>query len=95
MRIDNEEVRRIARLARIDLDESAAEELRADLARILDHVAVLEVLDTEGVPATARTSEDSSHLREDRPGPSLPPGRASAQAPEAAEGFFRVPRVLR
>ena len=95
MQIDNDEVRRIARLSRIELDETAIEALRDDLRSILDYVEMLDVVDTEGVPATARTSEDDSSLRDDRPRASLPAERASADAPGAEGGFFRVPRVLK
>lgn len=95
MQIDGEQVRQIARLARIDLDESAVEGLRDDLRRILDYIEVLDVIDTEGVPATSRTFEETSHLREDRARVSPFAGRADDDAPEAEDGFFRVPRVLK
>ncbi len=95
MPIDSEEVRRIAELARLELDETTVETLRPQLQRILDYVAMLDAVDTERVPPTSRTGDEASHLREDRVEPSAGVERVVREAPESADGFFRVPRVIR
>ncbi len=94
MRISREEVRRIAKLARLSLDDREAESMTAQLDRILEHVEQLRALDTAGVPPTASVAEYATPMRRDEPRPSLPPETALANAPAAAGGGFLVPRIL-
>jgi len=93
--IDRAEVRRIARLARLELDEADVDVLSSQLASILDYVAMLDELDLVEVPPTSHRLSDAGHaLREDAPSPGLGTAEALANAPDAADGHFRVPRVL-
>ena len=94
MPIQADEVLRIARLAHLELDRASATRVTGQLQAILDHVALLEGIDLEDVPATTSASLASAPLREDEPVPSLPVEEALANAPDAATGFFRVPQVL-
>ena len=94
MRIDSEEVRRIARLARLRLDEQTVEQFRGQLQTILDHVALLDALGVDGVAPTAHPLEAKQPLRPDTVVPSLSEEEALSAAPDAVAGFFRVPRVL-
>jgi aspartyl-tRNA(Asn)/glutamyl-tRNA(Gln) amidotransferase subunit C len=94
MPIDADEVLRIARLAHLDLDAETALRLAGQLQAILDYVAVLETLDVREVPPTTSASEKRPPLRADEPAPSLTAQAALANAPDAAAGLFRVPRVL-
>jgi aspartyl-tRNA(Asn)/glutamyl-tRNA(Gln) amidotransferase subunit C len=88
------QVRAIARLARLRFDAAHLERLRGDLARILDHVSALASLDLDGIEPTAHVLEMTGGGREDEPHPCLDRERVLAQAPDAAAGHFRVPRVL-
>ena len=94
MPIDQAEVRRIARLAHLELDEADVEALTRDLESILDHVALLDELEVGAVEPTAAAHDRPSALREDEPATSLSNAEALANAPQAAAGHFRVPRVL-
>jgi aspartyl-tRNA(Asn)/glutamyl-tRNA(Gln) amidotransferase subunit C len=92
--IDSAEVRRIAGLARLELDEADIEPLRRQLQSVLDHVLRLEELDAEPSIARVRTTDGRQPLREDDARPSFSAGEALRNAPEQAAGHFRVPRIL-
>jgi len=94
MRIDSEEVRRIARLARLALDDATVEQFRGQLQSILDHVAMLDALGVEGVAPTAHPLDARQPLRPDDVAASLPVDDAVRSAPEALAGLFRVPKVI-
>jgi aspartyl-tRNA(Asn)/glutamyl-tRNA(Gln) amidotransferase subunit C len=92
--IDLAELRRIAALAQLELDDAEATELCAQLEAILDHVAVLGQLDVDGVPPTSFAAGADKPLREDEVQPGLSRAEALGNAPDAAAGHFRVPQVL-
>jgi len=92
--IDPAEVRRISELARLELDDDAVDSLTSDLQSILDHVALLDTLDVHDVDPTLGAAEATPALREDRTEESLTNAAALANAPDAAEGHFRVPRMI-
>src|SRR5262245_55502662 len=94
LRISRAELERIARLARIRLDEAEATDAMLRLEAILDYVAQLEQVDTNGVPVTAHVIPLPTPLRDDVPGAVLPPELAVANAPAARGSAFTVPRVL-
>lgn len=92
--LTREEVQRIASLARLHLEPKELERLRGDLAHILSYFSALEAIDVKAVSPTAHVLEIEGGGRDDEPRPSLSRRRALAEAPDAAEGQFRVPRVL-
>ena len=75
--------------ARITVEE--VERMAGELSQILGHVDKMNELDLEGVEPTSHVVELQNVLREDAPRPSLPRERALEQAPDVAEGGFRVP----
>ena len=89
--IDREQVLHVARLARLELTEDEVERMTAELSGILDHVDRISALDLEGVEPTTHVVALENVLRPDEPIPSLPRERALEQAPDAADGAFRVP----
>jgi len=93
-RISRDEVERIAQLARLRLEGAEAEAMTRQLEAILDYVAQLEGVDTEGVPAAAHGIPLATPLRDDVPGALLPPEVAVANAPAHRGTAFTVPRVL-
>lgn len=93
-RISREQVERIAELARLSLEGDEIEAMERDLERILDYVAALQALDTEGVEPTAQASLMTTPLRSDEPAPAMDPQLAVANAPQAAETAFVVPKVI-
>ena len=62
-----------------------------ELSAILDHIEKIDELDLDGVEPTSHVVELENVLRADEPRPSLPRDRALEQAPDAADGGFRVP----
>lgn len=94
VRISRDDVVHVARLARLDLDESEVETFTAQLGDILDHAARVEAADTSGVAPTAHPLPLANVLRPDEVGSSLDRDVILAEAPEAERGYFRVPRIL-
>lgn len=84
----------VARLARLDLDDAEIETFTAQLGDILDHAARVEALDTAGVAPTAHPVPLANVLRSDEVGACVDRDAVLAAAPEAENGYFRVPRIL-
>jgi aspartyl-tRNA(Asn)/glutamyl-tRNA(Gln) amidotransferase subunit C len=94
MSLDKATVARIAHLARIKVPEDEQDHLAGELSRILDFVEQLAEVDTEGVQPM--TSVVAQKLRR-RPDVVTDGGirdRILANAPDGAEGFFAVPKVV-
>ena len=89
--IEREEVLHVARLARLRLDDDEVERMAGQLSQILGHIEKIGQLDLDGVEPTAHVVELENVLRADEPRPSLDPERALEQAPDPADGGFRVP----
>lgn len=91
MSISRAELLHLARLARLSLEEGEIEALPADLAAMLAYVARLDA--AAGGPDRGPV-ESGMPLRQDRvePWPLDPP--ATAGAPGARDGFFRVPPMI-
>ena len=81
----------MARLARIRLSEDEVDRMAGEMAKILEHVERMNELDLDDVEPTSHVVELQNVLREDVPRDSLPRERALEQAPDAAQGGFRVP----
>ena len=94
MSLSTEDVRHMALLARIGLDEGEVERLSEQLSSILDHFTALSAVDTEGVEPTAHPLPLANVMRGDSVSPSLPRADALANAPEEEEGYIRVRAVL-
>lgn len=92
--ISTEDVAHVARLARLALSDEELERYTEQLAAVLGHAADVEALDTEGVAPTAHPLPLVNVLREDVVRPSLPRDEVLAQAPDAEDDRFRVPRIL-
>ena len=93
-RITRADVEHVARLARLALAEDEVEQLTVDLGGILEYAEDLAALDLDGVPPTAHPLPLENVFRPDVVGPTLDRDEVLAQAPEAEDGRFRVPRIL-
>jgi aspartyl-tRNA(Asn)/glutamyl-tRNA(Gln) amidotransferase subunit C len=89
-----EEVARLARLARIDVDAAQAEALRAELNGILTLVERMAAVDTTGVEPMSHPQAVSQRLREDRVTADDERGRFQAGAPSVEDGLYLVPKVI-
>ena len=94
MSIDKETARKVAHLARIEVAEEALEPLAGALSNILDFMEQLNEVDIDGVePMTSVTPMDLKK-REDVVSDGGYADRILANAPDAREGFFAVPKVV-
>jgi len=93
-RITRAEVEHVAGLARLGLTDEEVESLTRDLAAILDHAADLATLDIADVPPTAHPVPLQNVLRPDEPRRPLDRDAVLAEAPDAEDDRFRVPRIL-
>lgn len=91
-----EEVRRIAELAKIRLEESEIEAMASDLARVIEYVDQLrgELAPTEAPVPEMESPATMESLREDSVAASLESGIVAANAPEIVHDHFSVPRIL-
>tara|TARA_B100000427_G_C15303191_1_gene504926 strand:- start:383 stop:685 length:303 start_codon:yes stop_codon:yes gene_type:complete len=87
-------VAHIASLARIDLSQDEISHFTEHLKKILDHVRQLEDLDLDSVEAMSHPYPLSNVLRDDVVGPTVEPQEVLVQAPDVADGQFRVPPIL-
>ncbi len=97
MKITDEQLTRLAGLARLELDEGERGPIRAELGALLAYFEALEELDTSDVPPTAHVLAVDCRRRADRLAHADPASRSEAlvaNAPEHADGFFVVPTVI-
>ena len=92
--VTREDVAHVAMLAHLDLADAEIDRLQRELNRILEHFAQLETLDTDGVEPMSHAVPMVNVLREDVTKDSLPIDEIVANAPDRADEFFRVPRIV-
>jgi aspartyl-tRNA(Asn)/glutamyl-tRNA(Gln) amidotransferase subunit C len=92
--ITADEVRHIARLANLEFSGPESARFTRQLNAILEYVEQLKRLDTTGIEPTSHVGSGTHALREDTVRGSMPRDQALRNAPDPAEGLFRVPRVL-
>ena len=95
MKIDDQIIDKISRLAYLEFGEEEKEKIRQDLEQILTFVEKLRELDTENVEHLVYLSDKTDVLREDRIIPTLSTEEALLNAPEKSGRFFKVPKVIR
>jgi len=94
MEISVEEVRRIAGLAQLELEEQELQQVAQQLGDILGFMDRMSQVDTEGVDADLGSPVAEDHLRPDLPLPGFRRDDALENAPEVKDGLFGVPRIL-
>lgn len=92
-RITSETVEQVAKLAQLSLTSEEREAFARQLQEVLAYAESIQALDTSDVPPMSHASADSP-LREDAALPGLSRDEALSPAPDAADGLFRVPRVI-
>jgi aspartyl-tRNA(Asn)/glutamyl-tRNA(Gln) amidotransferase subunit C len=93
MAVTPDDVRHIAHLARLAVDDARVPELVRELNGILGHMEALGKVETEGVEPTTGVGDAGLALREDA-GPPIPLTRPlEGFAPAMRDGFFVVPRL--
>ena len=93
-RISAQDVRHVARLARIALPESRVDAMAADLRAIVAHIDKLSSADVEGLEPMAHPFANVNRLADDVPGPSMPVEDLLRNAPDVEGDFLAVPKVI-
>ena len=88
------DIAKVARLARLGLSPDELDSYGAQLQDILEHAARVQALPTEGVTPTAHPLPMVNAHRPDEVGESLDRDEFLSQAPDAQDGYFRVPPFL-
>lgn len=94
MSIDTETARRVAKLARIRVEEDALEALAGEFNTILGFIEQLNEVDVEGVEPMTSVTPMRLKRRTDEVTAGGMPEKILSNAPDAREGFFAVPKVV-
>ena len=94
MKITKEEVLYVARLARLNLEADAIDTFAGQIDEILGYIEKLNQVDTAGVEPTSHAISLTNAFRADEPREHLDRQRVLANAPEAEEGQFIVPKIV-
>ncbi len=94
MHVDKETVRKVARLARIELSDMETEGFRRDLEEVLSAFRKIQKIPTKGVKPTFQPVETRDVLREDVVEPGIPRDRLLRDLRNKQDGYIRGPRVV-
>lgn len=94
MSISDQEVRKLAELARLNLSAEEREALTGDLNEILELAEKIDEVDTEGVEPTYHALPIRNVYRSDEHRASPDPHKVLQHAPDHSDGYFVVPRVI-
>lgn len=94
MALSRHQVEHVATLARLELSEAEKETFANQLSAILSYVEQLKAWDTSAAAPTPTVLGPVKSLRDDVVKASLPVDRAVANAPQATDGFFGVPKII-
>jgi len=94
MILKNEDVRSIAQLARLQISDSAVEQLTTDLSSILALAEQMKAVDTTNVTPMAHPMDATQRLRDDEVTESNQRDKFQSIAPDVENGFYRVPKVI-
>jgi aspartyl-tRNA(Asn)/glutamyl-tRNA(Gln) amidotransferase subunit C len=93
-KITLDQVRHVAKLSRLALDEPRLKKFSAQLGSILEYVAKISEVDVTGVEPMAHALPIHNVFREDIVEPSLPLEKVLENAPDSDGPFFKVPKVI-
>ncbi len=94
MAINKDTIKYVAKLSRIELEESTLEDFTSQIGRILTYIEKLNQLDTENTVPTSHAVELKNVFRKDENTPSLENQAALSNAPEQENGHFKVPKII-
>ncbi len=93
-RISSDEVKKVAELARLELNESEINHHAEQLEKILEYIKQLEKINTEDVPCTTRAIEVVNVLRKDEKRNYENFEEILDLAPSRENKFFKVPKII-
>ena len=94
MSLSLEEIRHVAALARLGMDEDELERMQESLSSILDHIEMINELDTDAIDPTAQVVAMDNVWREDEAEESFSQETALENAADSRDGFFAVSAVM-
>ena len=92
-RISKDDVKYVAKLAELEFDDKDIEKITSQLDKILDHVANISSVNTEGVPPTSHILDIKNVFREDEVKESISQESALENAPDKKSDGFEVPKI--
>ena len=93
-RISSDEVKKVAQLARLELNENEINQHAEQLEKILEYIKQLEKINTENVPCTTRAIEVVNVLRKDEKKNYKNSEEILDLAPSRENKFFKVPKII-
>ena len=93
-RISSDEVKKVAQLARLELNESEINQHAEQLEKILEYIKQLEKINTENVPCTTRAIEVVNVLRKDEKKNYENSEEILDLSPSRENKFFKVPKII-
>ena len=93
-RISSDEVKKVAELARLELNESEINQHAEQLEKILEYIKQLEKINTEDIPCTTRAIEVVNVLRKDEKKNYENSEEILDLAPSRENKFFKVPKII-
>ena len=95
MKVSEQDVLYVAALANLELAAAERAPIVRDLNAVLEHMELLNQVDTSGVEPMAQvTAGGAAAMREDAARPSLPRQQVLSSAPDTDGAFFKVPKVI-
>ena len=93
MKVDKDTLKKIAHLARLEIQEEQEESMLESLSEILTWVEKLNEVDTEGVEPLTNMTLETNMLREDKVTGHLDRDRALKNAPDKNSQYIKVPKI--
>ena len=94
MKISEDDVCYVAKLARLTLDDNRIHEMSETLSGILTYIDKLNEVDTRTIPPTSSVVNGDPLFREDHVEESLLQDEALQNAPDRVGAFYRVPKII-
>ncbi len=94
MRVNRQEVQRVALLARLDLSDAETDELAAHFDKVLAYMDKLNELNTDGVEPLAHAVEMETPLRDDQVTSQANADTLLQNAPQRQADFLKVPKII-
>lgn len=94
MTLKTDDVRNIAQLARLHIDEADIDQYAADLSSILDLVDQMNQVDSSGVAPLSNPLDATQRLRDDEVTETDQRDKFQRIAPDVENGLYRVPKVI-
>jgi aspartyl-tRNA(Asn)/glutamyl-tRNA(Gln) amidotransferase subunit C len=94
MKVSQEDVKKIAHLARLEMPESKIEQMQDSINKVLVWMEALNSVDTSNVEPLVHMTPALNNFREDESKITLDRAKALALGPDTNETYFKVPQVI-